>query len=517
MWPVLVLVGGTCFAGPARIESPVVNPPPSLPAQAIPLSPFPGDVSHVRAQRAQRGDASGRRSDVAEDGEAREDGDHEAPAFRQMIPPRSVDAAPPDRAAGYAVTPRRRNGWRWIPRIAFYLPRRAVELVTTPFEYALVVYQKYRLKYRVLDIFFDERRTFGIIPTAFVETGLGFNGGVRVFHHDLFGHGESLYLRLGWGGLYRHIYAARLGLGDLLGPNLDLSFDVRHAVRPRMPFFGIGNDDEIDDDTPLSLPLDPVATDFAVDTRYRIDEVRWGLQLGIRLTDHLQAVVEHRWTWAEFGHARGLSGSEQIAKVYDEEKLVGWGEGLFHHYTELALDFSWLRVRYPWISAVTPSSGWTARAYAGVADGIRGDPTELIATGGALARYFDLYGGDRVLLIRVAADAVHGRRDRIPFTSYPTLGGPKRLRGYRRDRFRDRFSTLLALEYRFPVNRRTSGFVFSEVGRVWPRAWIVDVRGLDRMRATFGGGGIFYVGDSLVTRIQVAGSVDGTFTFFFGL
>lgn len=443
----------------------------------------------------------------------------EAPGYRQLVPPAPATQAPPGQATPYVEPPRASNAWRVIPRALLYVPRRVIEMVTTPFYYALVAYQKYRLKYRVLDAFFNDQRTFGLIPTAFVETGFGLNGGLRVIHRDLFGRGVRLYLRASWGGLYRHRYFAELELGDLLGPLLDLSLEAQYNVRPRMRFYGIGNADELEEEAPLSvaLPIDPIHPRAAVDARYRVEEVRFAGTLGIRLTNELRATLHHRWTRALFKDATDLSGDFQIAKIYETDALVGWEEGLFNHYTELAFEFSRLRTRYPWISSATPSSGWEARIYGGVAAGVRGDPSRFATSGATVARYFDLYEGDRVLLFQLTADAVHGKRERIPFTSYPSLGGWDRLRGYLRYRFRDRFATLLTVEYRFPVNDSSSGFLFSDIGRVWPYAWLVDVHALDEFRVAFGGGLLFYIGGSLLTRLQIAGSMDGTFFFTFRL
>jgi outer membrane protein assembly factor BamA len=120
-------------------------------------------------------------------------------------------------------------------------------------------------------------------------------------------------------------------------------------------------------------------------------------------------------------------------------------------------------------------------------------------------RYINLYRGDRVLLLRAYAEAVTGPLDEIPFTDLPRLGGPLMLRGYHRDRFRDRIALLGTGEYAFPIGELMSGFLFLDAGRV-ERAWD-DLSG-DRIRYGFGGGIQLQSVDAFIMRFQVAGSAD---------
>src|SRR5262249_60628075 len=100
-------------------------------------------------------------------------------------------------------------------------------------------------------------------------------------------------------------------------------------------------------------------------------------------------------------------------------------------------------------------------------------------------RYFDPYRGDRVLLLRLYAEAVTGSLADIPFTDLPRLGGPQLLRGYHRDRFRDRAALMSTAEYAFPIGEQLSGYLLLDAGRLEPSFAHLS---FDRMRYALGGG-----------------------------
>jgi outer membrane translocation and assembly module TamA len=167
-----------------------------------------------------------------------------------------------------------------------------------------------------------------------------------------------------------------------------------------------------------------------------------------------------------------------------------------------------LAVGAPWISPGAPSRGTRASAFVGAAAGASGDRTRYVRYGLDAIQYFDLYRGDRVLLVRVHGEGVAARSDEdIPFTDLPRLGGPQFLRGYARDRFRDRVAVLGSIEYRYPIWRELSGFLFVDAGRVAP--------GIDALSGHFrpgaGGGLELYSNEAFRMRTQLAGSSDGLF------
>jgi hypothetical protein len=105
---------------------------------------------------------------------------------------------------------------------------------------------------------------------------------------------------------------------------------------------------------------------------------------------------------------------------------------------------------------------------------------------------------------------------RIPFTDLPRLGGPLLLRGFAPNRFRDRVALAGTLEYRYPIWRLMSGFLFVDVGRVLPGSAELAPSALIHYRPHFGGGGGLEVlqGNNFRLRAQAATSGEGLFFQF---
>jgi hemolysin activation/secretion protein len=108
----------------------------------------------------------------------------------------------------------------------------------------------------------------------------------------------------------------------------------------------------------------------------------------------------------------------------------------------------------------------------------------------------------------VGFDSAIASLERIAFVDLPTLGGPYVLRGYPRDRFRDRIAAFGTTEYVWEINDFIAGFVFVEPGRVWSGSgdaapW--------RMRMGYGGGLQVHTYRSFLARLQLASSIDGGF------
>ena len=88
-------------------------------------------------------------------------------------------------------------------------------------------------------------------------------------------------------------------------------------------------------------------------------------------------------------------------------------------------------------------------------------------------------------------ESVLGHQAEIPFNELPRLGGPRRLRGYNLDRFRDKHSAVATVEYRWPVHEFVQAVGFFDAGSVG-----VDYPSLFEPRGLrFGGGGGFILGD----------------------
>jgi hypothetical protein len=84
-------------------------------------------------------------------------------------------------------------------------------------------------------------------------------------------------------------------------------------------------------------------------------------------------------------------------------------------------------------------------------------------------QYLSLFNQRRVIALRalVSSDTTGSGQD-VPFYLQNTLGGPDDLRGFRRNRFRDRNVLLLQAEYRWEVFTAMDAALFVDAGKVAP-------------------------------------------------
>ena len=111
-------------------------------------------------------------------------------------------------------------------------------------------------------------------------------------------------------------------------------------------------------------------------------------------------------------------------------------------------------------------------------------------------------------------EGVAGDLENVPFVDLPRLGGPILLRGYDRDRFRDRILGLTSAEYEFDLGYAFTGFLFVDAGRVYPD--LSDLS-LDDVRFGYGGGLQLQTEKAFLGRVGLASSTDGGLIFTLSL
>jgi len=131
--------------------------------------------------------------------------------------------------------------------------------------------------------------------------------------------------------------------------------------------------------------------------------------------------------------------------------------------------------------------------------------------GAELPGYIDLYHRTRVLVLRVAHEAVTGKDENIPFADLPRLGGPSRLRGYTLDRFRDKTTAVATVEYHYPIHELIAGSLFLDAGRAAPT--YKSLFELDQWRVGGGVGLIIRSKTSVLFTLDVAYG-DGVNVYF---
>ncbi|MDQ3340318.1 MAG: outer membrane protein assembly factor [Myxococcota bacterium] len=417
-------------------------------------------------------------------------------------------AAPSPRdASGVAREDARTGRLLWIPRALFFLPRMAVWTAAQPIRGVAYAYERYDVPTKSKSATSSDARRFGIYPTAAYETGFGFTAGGRLIVRDIFGANERVKLRVDFGGRFRQAYGINLKSGDRFGDRLTLEVDSSYERRPQERFFGIGNGGKLDQPPPM--PIDPSVDNTSIESRFGETLVRNVLTADVRIVDSLHARTSGALMLRELS---GTDDPDSITMRYDTSKLAGFEDGVQNLYIEEELVYDTRRpAKYQ--SHALDVTGWLAAAHVGITRGINGDPSKFWTYGGEVQRYFDLYDGSRVLVLRGLVEAIagsDGRTDgKVSFVDLPRLGGAEHLRGYPNGRFRDRSIALGSAEYTWNLGNFLAAFTFVDVGRTFSA--LDNVETDDGLRVGFGGGVQVHTGKSFLTRLQIAGSRDGDF------
>jgi outer membrane protein assembly factor BamA len=345
----------------------------------------------------------------------------------------------------------------FVPRVVLAVPRYALEVVFFPLRLGLQAADDHLIIEHVVDLLYNDARTAAILPSAAFFTGFGGTIGATAFHDDLFGGRERIALAAKFGGQYEQAYQLGFSAPRLLGSGVWIDTRVRYEVARGLLFYGIGDPREA---LPPPMPVDPRS--LAVETRYTeerfmgyaaagttVGTARWPVRLGVA------AIYNHRVFGEE---SRASGGDTSIEEVYDTAQLTGFGEGVDILQLEGSLVLDWRD------AAGFPSSGVYLELFGGVAPKI--DRYRYGRYGAEVSGYLDLHGGDRVLILRAAVEAVTGDGGELPFSELPRLGGPRHLRGYLLDRFRDRRAALGSVELRYPVHHNVMAHLFVDGGKV---------------------------------------------------
>src|SRR4029079_14939620 len=82
---------------------------------------------------------------------------------------------------------------RDIAQTLLMFPKAVVYVVDAPVRGALWTYDRYDLKDRYYDFFYNKTHTLGIVPTGSFVSGFGVTIGARAIAKNYFGYGEYAY------------------------------------------------------------------------------------------------------------------------------------------------------------------------------------------------------------------------------------------------------------------------------------------------------------------------------------
>ncbi len=387
---------------------------------------------------------------------------------------------------------------RVVARGALFLPRMIVTAVLWPFRGAVWVYDRYALLDLYYRVFYNDARTFGIVPTAVYQTGFGLLAGAHLIAKDTFGEQEYLTLEAAYGGTYQIRTEGWLDSGRRLGRVL-LTAGGNFERFGQLPFYGIGNADE---SSAQPMLVDPLVDDTAFKTHYRYQELRAAAAADVRTADELHVIA--RGAVADLTYDRSTT-DPSIDTVYDPADLVGFDDGVTHLYGELELRWDRRRVADPRFETTTYTTGWLASGFVGGSHPFEGGGSDFAHYGIDLQAFLHAALGPRMVVLRLHGEGVTGDLDEVPFSELPYLGGDV-LRGYEFARFRDRVAVVGTAEYVWDLSRHVNAFVFVDAGRVYRSLGDLTV---DDLRVGYGGGFELHSDTDFVIAGTLASSIDG--------
>ncbi|HEU4729623.1 MAG TPA: BamA/TamA family outer membrane protein [Kofleriaceae bacterium] len=391
--------------------------------------------------------------------------------------------------------------WRAIGRGALFVPRLAIDAALTPLRTALWANDRYHLTDWYRRVFFNDAETIGLYPTISVDSALGVTAGARFVDHDLFGAREDLSLGAAAGSRYRQIYSASLSSGKRLGDRFSLALDAGYERRPHDAFYGIGNGDRVTTATVPAVPIDPQVDSTALEAHYRQDRARVAVTADLRVADHLHVRPAGALSDVRFGNG---DDGEPIDQRYDRRGLIGF-DGIQYGYGELELRWDSRRGATLMEPPSVYSTGGLAAVFAGRMHRLDAG-SDFWRYGVDLQRFVRIAEGPRVLIGHLHGEAVTGRRDEVPFTELPQLGGPTYLRGYALDQFRDRVAAFGSVAYAWDLSQWFSASVFVDAGRVYPAPGELS---LDHLRMGYGVSVEAHSVDDFVLEGSLGSSIDG--------
>ena len=333
------------------------------------------------------------------------------------------------------------------------LPERAVELVFLPVSLAVAAVEEYRLDNRIGDWLSFKDGRIKIVPRFRFSLGDGAGVGLWISRHKLFDR------------------RAQLRLGGIVRLDLDWQLETEYKHSLLLPggrglrtraymendknqrFFGLGGDTDVAD-----------------------RRVMRSFEQGAVVEVDLQGI--DRYTYA--GTARlGVRRQELLpgtsttyAPVGEPGDTVtpppGFGETAI--YADARLDGRYdTRDTYG-----RPTRGWLGELRALARQEVTGKELSGITLDGAVRWHIPVLPDNRVLVLTVAGTAAFAL---LPGTTIPldslAVIGRGNVRGYDRERFRDRYAMVGSIEYRFPIYEYLSSragldaFTFVDGGTIW--------------------------------------------------
>lgn len=345
------------------------------------------------------------------------------------------------------VRPEREPGdtARRVANVFLFLPRQAVELFFAATGTAAGLIEEEQVVPRVRDLLRPPPGEVRVFPTAFVETGTGFNlGGRMIARADRM----ATTVRAGIGGSDDLVAESRLRLAWPEPLPISLSLEALHDVRSSLGFLGLGQDPERDPRNSFQPGVDRGAAS------YQERRERFVTSLGTRPVADVEAFLSSSLARR---HTTAPSEGEAIDDVFVPGSVPGFTEVTRVSYTELSLRLDTRETRGG------PDSGALVELYAGHARELGASGARFTRQGTRAAAFVGVGDRSNVLSPRLVLDTLHPLSGAVPFTELPRQPD---FRGF--DNRRDFVSVVGSLDYRWAVMRYLAARLFVDVATVAP-------------------------------------------------
>ena len=340
---------------------------------------------------------------------------------------------------------------------------------------------------------------FAILPEVGFSPEKGGKIGVKLTDRDIFG----MMLDLSASGAQRGQTKGKVQLTapDLLNGWLILSAYGLFETDPSKRFFGLGNSD-VPDDEELS--------------RHRYQHQTLRLLAAVRLSHRFTVALSGGYNLVDIGHGskpKGLDDKPVTGHVFEDMAGVRGGK-------TNPLAFSLV---FDDRDEVTrPTRGWNVIAKVERVDEALENDFEYTRTTFEMSYLYPLLTRRQVLGVRVGGEYIDSDRRQTPFYELSGLGGGDDMRGYFPDRFLGRAKVIFGAEYRLKIfdfnfwdiwDVKIDGVGFADGGRVFMKENDIEAElgadptfvqeTKDEMRASYGGGVRFALGEATIARVDV--------------
>lgn len=342
-------------------------------------------------------------------------------------------------------------------RTLLVVPRGVVAIALAPVRLGVWASDRYHLPERAHRLFFNDAKTFGVYPTFRYDSTYGMRVGAQM----VAGLSRQARLNAFAGGSVDGEVKRFDATYARATSRTDIGVGIIYEDLPERPLFAIGNVESGRSLFPSTLS-------------------RISTRGGYRLDGDLQ-----------------LRGAMSIA---ERDALLQYTVG----YVEAETLWDTRRSAIDWDTPGVHSRGSLVSLWGGHSTIL--DGRDFWRYGTDLHHNVRIGSGPRVLSLRFHGEAIDTAAADVPVTELPSLGGPRFLRGYPSERFRDRIAMVGTAEYQWDLSHRLFASVFVDSGRVYSSFEDLEINGL---RTGYGAALELHAAGLQGVRGSIASSTDG--------